>query len=62
LPDPDLGEQRRDHPNRTSDTPRLAIMVHEHTALCLQFAHAFGNDSFEPLSPPELMIPCDLKS
>ena len=26
-----------------SDTPRLAIMMFEHTALCLQFAHAFGN-------------------
>jgi Protein of unknown function (DUF3891) len=39
-----------------SDTPRLAIMMYEHTALCLQFAHAFGNDSFEALSPAELMI------
>ena len=34
-----------------ADTPRLAIMMYEHTALCLQFAHAFGNDRFEPLSP-----------
>lgn len=39
-----------------SGTPRLAIMMYEHTALCLQFAHAFGNGEFEPLSPPDLMI------
>jgi hypothetical protein len=37
-------------------TARLAVMMHEHTALCLQFAHAFGNDRFEPLTPAELMI------
>jgi hypothetical protein len=37
-------------------TPRLAIMMYEHTALCGQFAHAFGNAQFEPLSPLELMI------
>lgn len=36
--------------------PRLAIMMYEHTALCLQFAHVFGNARFEPLSPLELMI------
>jgi hypothetical protein len=30
-----------------SDTPRLAIMMYEHTALCLQFAHAFGNERFD---------------
>lgn len=36
--------------------PRLAIMMYEHNALCLQFAHAFGNDRFEPLTPAELMI------
>src|SRR5205814_9694245 len=36
--------------------PRLAIMMYEHTALCLQFAHAFGNEKFEPLSPTDLMI------
>ena len=35
-----------------SGTPRLAIMMHEHTALCLQFAHAFGNKQFKSLSPP----------
>ena len=29
--------------------PRLAIMMYEHTALCGQFARAFGNDTFEPL-------------
>jgi hypothetical protein len=39
-----------------SDTPRLAIMMHEHTALCLQLAHAFGNQRFEPLAPADLMI------
>jgi len=39
-----------------SGAPRLAIMMYEHTALCLNFAHAFGNDLFEPLSPLELMI------
>ena len=39
-----------------SGTPRLAIMMHEHTALCHHFAHAFGNETFEPLSPSELMI------
>ena len=38
------------------DTQRLAIMMYEHNALCLQFAHAFGNDQFEPLSPADLMI------
>ena len=37
-------------------TPRLAVMMHEHTALCAQFARAFGNDRFEALSPLELMI------
>ena len=37
-------------------TPRLAIMMYEHTALCLHFAHAFGNERFEPLNPLELMI------
>jgi len=34
----------------------LAIMMYEHTALCGQFARAFGNDQFERLSPLELMI------
>jgi hypothetical protein len=37
-------------------TPRLAVMMHEHTALCGQFARAFGNDKFEPLVPLDLMI------
>jgi hypothetical protein len=37
-------------------TPRLAVMMHEHTALCAQFARAFGNAEFEPLSPLDLMI------
>jgi hypothetical protein len=36
--------------------PRLAIMMYEHTALCLQFAHAFGNERFESLSPADPMI------
>src|SRR6185312_4219755 len=31
-------------------------MMHEHTALCAQFARAFGNDQFEALSPLDLMI------
>ncbi len=31
-------------------------MMYEHTALCLQFAHAFGNEQFEPLRPADLMI------
>jgi len=39
-----------------SGMPRLAIMMHEHTALCHQFAHAFGNERFEALDPSELMI------
>ena len=39
-----------------SGTPRLAIMMYEHNALCLQLAHAFGNGRFEPLSPADLMI------
>jgi hypothetical protein len=37
-------------------TPRLAIMMYEHTALCGQFARAFGNDEFEPLAPLEPMV------
>jgi Protein of unknown function (DUF3891) len=37
-------------------TPRLAIMMYEHTALSGQFARTFGNEQFEPLSPLELMI------
>lgn len=36
--------------------PRLAIMMHEHTALCGQFARAFGNEEFEPLDPLDLAI------
>jgi Protein of unknown function (DUF3891) len=35
--------------------PRLAIMMHEHTALSGQFARAFGNDRFEPARPHDLM-------
>jgi len=38
-----------------SGSPRLAIMMYEHTALCRQFARAFGNDRFEPIKPLELM-------
>jgi Protein of unknown function (DUF3891) len=37
-------------------SPRLAIMMYEHTALCQQFARAFGNDRFESLSPLDLMV------
>lgn len=37
-------------------TARLAVMMHEHTALCGQFARAFGNDRFESLAPLDLMI------
>ena len=36
--------------------PRLAIMMHEHTALSGQFARAFGNDRFEPTEPNDLMF------
>jgi Protein of unknown function (DUF3891) len=36
--------------------PRLAIMMHEHTALSGQFARAFGNDRFEPVQPDDLMF------
>jgi hypothetical protein len=39
-----------------ANVPRLAVMMYEHTALCLQFAHIFGNDRFEPLGPADLMI------
>lgn len=37
-------------------TPRLAIMMHEHTALCGQFARAFGNDRFAAIEPADLMF------
>jgi hypothetical protein len=36
--------------------PRLAVMMHEHTALSGQFARAFGNDRFEPVWPNDLMF------
>jgi hypothetical protein len=36
--------------------PRLAITMQEHTALCQQFAHAFGNNRFQSLAPLDLMI------
>jgi len=36
--------------------PRLAIMMHEHTALCGQFARAFGNERFAPVEPDDLMF------
>jgi uncharacterized protein DUF3891 len=39
-----------------SGAPRLAIMMYEHNALCLQFANAFGNDRFERLDPLDPMI------
>jgi hypothetical protein len=37
-------------------TPRLAVMMHEHTALCAQLARAFGNQAFESLEPFDLMV------
>ena len=36
--------------------PRLAIMMHEHTALAGQFARAFGNRDFAPIEPADEMI------
>jgi hypothetical protein len=36
--------------------PRLAVMMHEHTALSGQFARAFGNARFESIWPAELMF------
>ncbi|HEY1364689.1 MAG TPA: DUF3891 family protein [Xanthobacteraceae bacterium] len=36
--------------------PRLAVMMHEHTALSGQLARAFGNERFEPVSPSDLMF------
>ena len=36
--------------------PRLAVMMHEHTALSEQFARAFGNERFESIWPDELMF------
>jgi len=36
-------------------TLRLAISMQDHTALCRQFAQAFGNDRFESLAPLDLM-------
>jgi hypothetical protein len=38
-----------------ANAPRLAIMMHEHTALSGQFARAFGNARFEPAQPADLM-------
>src|SRR5947209_1523585 len=36
--------------------PRLAILMHEHTALSGQFARAFGNQQFEPIEPHDVMV------
>lgn len=36
--------------------PRLAIMMYEHNALCLQLAKVFGNDRFERLDPFDAMV------
>ena len=36
--------------------PRLAIMMHEHTALAGQFARAFGNARFQAVSPQDPMF------
>ena len=35
---------------------RLAIMMHEHTALSGQFARAFGNGAFELITPLDLVV------
>jgi Protein of unknown function (DUF3891) len=35
---------------------QLAVMMYEHTALCGQFARAFGNEQFESLAPLDPMI------
>ncbi len=39
-----------------ANEPRLAVMMHEHTALAAQFARAFGNDRFAPVQPADLMF------
>ncbi len=39
-----------------ANQPRLAMMMHEHTALSAQFARAFGNSRFEPVEPRELCV------
>jgi hypothetical protein len=39
-----------------SGAPRLAIRMDEHTALAAQFARAFGNESFEPVQPRDLVL------
>jgi hypothetical protein len=36
--------------------PRLAVLMHEHTALAGQFARAFGNSRFEAVDPADPMI------
>jgi hypothetical protein len=36
--------------------PRLAVMMHEHTALAHQFARSFGNDRFQAAEPNDLMF------
>jgi len=36
--------------------PRLAVMMHEHTALAGELARAFGNERFEPAEPKDLML------
>jgi hypothetical protein len=40
----------------TDQKARLAIMMHEHTALSGQFARAFGNERFEPVNPTDLVV------
>ena len=37
-------------------SPRLAVMMHEHTTLSGQFARAFGNAAFEPIAPLDLVV------
>jgi len=36
--------------------PRLAVLMHEHTALSGQFARAFGNDCFQAADPFDQMV------
>ena len=40
----------------TDQKARLAIMMHEHTALSGQFARAFGNERFESVEPTEVAL------
>lgn len=39
-----------------SGEPRLAVLMHEHTALAGQFARAFGNERFQAVDPIDPMV------